>query len=64
MNPPEPACSRARPSGIRLVAASATGKGLRTVVNVFGFREFLRRVEKDYIDRIEKTPELFEKYPP
>lgn len=41
-----------------------TGKGLRTVVNVLGFREFLRRVEKHYIDRIEKTPELFEKYPP
>ncbi len=41
-----------------------TGKGLRTVVNVLGFREFIRRVEKDYIDRIEKTPELFEKYLP
>jgi Predicted membrane protein (DUF2207) len=31
---------------------------------VLGFREFLVRVEKDQIERLEKTPELFEKYLP
>jgi hypothetical protein len=41
-----------------------TSKGLRTLAKVLGFREFLRRVEKDHIDRLEKTPELFEKYLP
>ncbi len=41
-----------------------TSKGLRTLAKVLGFREFLRRVEKDHIERLEKTPELFEKYLP
>jgi uncharacterized membrane protein len=31
---------------------------------VLGFEEFLGRVEKDQIERLEKTPELFEKYLP
>ena len=31
---------------------------------MLGFREFLSRVEKDHIERLEKTPELFEKYLP
>jgi len=41
-----------------------TSKGVRTLAKVLGFREFLRRVEKDHIDRLEKAPELFEKYLP
>ena len=35
---------------------------MHTLAMVFGFREFLERVEKDQIERIEKSPELFEKY--
>jgi hypothetical protein len=31
---------------------------------VRGFVDFLGRVEKDHIERLEKTPELFEKYLP
>jgi uncharacterized membrane protein len=31
---------------------------------VLGFEDFLGRVEKDQIERLEKTPELFEKYLP
>jgi hypothetical protein len=34
------------------------------MAKVLGFREFLSRVEKDHIERLEKTPELFEKYLP
>jgi uncharacterized membrane protein len=31
---------------------------------VLGFEDFLGRTQKDQIDRLEKTPELFEKYLP
>jgi len=41
-----------------------TTKGAQTLAKVLGFREFLGRVEKDHIERLEKTPELFEKYLP
>jgi hypothetical protein len=41
-----------------------TSKGARTFAKLTGFREFLGRVEKDHIERLEKTPELFEKYLP
>ena len=41
-----------------------TSKGAQTTAKVLGFREFLSRVEKDHIERLEKTPELFEKYLP
>ena len=41
-----------------------TSKGMRTLAMVFGFREFLGRVEKDYVERVEKSPDLFEKYLP
>lgn len=38
--------------------------GARTLEKVLGFEQFLGRVEKDRIERIERTPELFEKYLP
>ncbi|MGA9883059.1 MAG: DUF2207 domain-containing protein [Candidatus Acidiferrales bacterium] len=41
-----------------------TLKGARTYAQVLGFEQFLGRVEKDRIERLEKTPELFEKYLP
>ena len=38
--------------------------GARAYAKVLGFEDFLGRVEKDQIERLEKTPELFEKYLP
>jgi uncharacterized membrane protein len=38
--------------------------GARTFEKVLGFEDFLSRVESDRIERIEKTPALFEKYLP
>lgn len=38
--------------------------GSRVLAKVLGFRDFLERVEKDQITRVEKTPDLFEKYLP
>jgi uncharacterized protein (TIGR04222 family) len=38
--------------------------GARTYAKILGFEDFLGRVEKDRIERLEKTPELFEKYLP
>lgn len=38
--------------------------GVRTVAKILGFRDFIGRVEKDRIQRLETTPELFEKVLP
>ena len=38
--------------------------GQRALEKVIGFEDFLGRTQKDQIDRLEKTPELFEKYLP
>jgi uncharacterized membrane protein len=38
--------------------------GARTLAKVLGFEDFLGRVESDRIERLEKTPELFEKFLP
>jgi uncharacterized membrane protein len=38
--------------------------GARALEKVLGFEEFLGRVEKDQIERLQKTPELFEKFLP
>jgi uncharacterized membrane protein len=38
--------------------------GVRTLEKVLGFEDFLSRTQKDQIDRLEKTPDLFEKYLP
>jgi uncharacterized membrane protein len=41
-----------------------TLSGARTYARVLGFENFLGRVESDRIERLEKTPELFEKFLP
>jgi uncharacterized membrane protein len=41
-----------------------TETGERALEKVLGFEDFLGRVEGDKIQRIEKTPEMFEKYLP
>ena len=38
--------------------------GARTLERVLGFEDFLGRVESDRIERIERTPDLFEKFLP
>jgi Predicted membrane protein (DUF2207) len=38
--------------------------GARALGKVRGFVDFLGRVEKDHIERLERTPELFERYLP
>jgi uncharacterized membrane protein YgcG len=44
--------------------SARTIAGSRAYAKVLGFEDFLGRVEKDRIERLEKTPELFEKYLP
>jgi hypothetical protein len=44
--------------------SARTITGARALEKVLGFEEFLGRVEKDQIERLEKTPELFEKFLP
>ena len=39
-------------------------RGARALAKVRGFGNFLGRVEKDHIERLDKTPQLFEKYLP
>jgi uncharacterized membrane protein len=43
---------------------SRTVRGTRELEKVLGFQEFLSRVEADRLDRIVKTPEMFEKFLP
>jgi hypothetical protein len=50
--------------GFGFFLPARTRAGTQTLAKVLGFREFLVRVEKDQIERLEKTPELFEKYLP
>ncbi|HEV2388069.1 MAG TPA: DUF2207 domain-containing protein [Candidatus Acidoferrales bacterium] len=38
--------------------------GARALAQVLGFEEFLSRVEREHIERLETAPELFEKYLP
>jgi uncharacterized membrane protein len=44
--------------------SARTIAGARALEKVLGFEEFLGRVEKDQIERLQKTPELFEKFLP
>ena len=44
--------------------SARTVVGARARAKVLGFEEFLGRVEKDRIDRIVRTPEMFEKFLP
>jgi uncharacterized membrane protein len=43
---------------------SRTVRGTRELEKVLGFQEFLSRVEGDRLERMVKTPELFEKFLP
>ena len=43
---------------------SRTVQGTRQLEKVLGFREFLSRVEGERLDRMVKTPEMFEKFLP
>jgi uncharacterized membrane protein len=43
---------------------SRTPRGTRELEKVLGFREFLSRVEADRLDRMVKTPAMFEKFLP
>ena len=47
-----------------VVMPARTVFGTRTLEQVLGFEDFLRRVESDRFERIIKTPEMFEKYLP
>jgi uncharacterized membrane protein len=44
--------------------SARTITGARALEKVLGFEEFLGRTEKDQIERLEKTPEIFEKFLP
>jgi uncharacterized membrane protein len=41
-----------------------TVKGARALDGVLGFEEFLRRVDSDRLERVVKTPEMFERFLP
>jgi len=43
---------------------SRTTRGTRELEKVLGFREFLSRVEGDRLERMAKTPEMFERFLP
>lgn len=47
-----------------LVMPARTVAGARVLAAVLGFEEFLGRVEADRLERVVRTPELFEKYLP
>jgi hypothetical protein len=47
-----------------LFMSARTVSGERALEKVLGFEDFLGRVEKDQIERIEKTPAMFEKFLP
>src|SRR5207249_7455824 len=46
------------------VMPARTAAGTQALEGVLGFEEFLARVESDRIARVEKTPEMFEKFLP
>ena len=46
------------------VMPARTAAGAQALEGVLGFEEFLARVESDRIARVEKTPEMFEKFLP
>jgi hypothetical protein len=50
--------------GVGWFMTARTLTGARTYAKVLGFEQFLGRVEKDRIEKLEKTPQLFEKYLP
>jgi uncharacterized membrane protein len=51
-------------AGFGYFMSARTVAGERALEKVLGFEDFLGRVEKDRIERIEKTPQMFEKFLP
>jgi uncharacterized membrane protein len=51
-------------AGFGYFMSARTVAGERELEKVLGFEDFLGRVEKDQIERMEKTPAMFEKYLP
>src|SRR5579864_4700275 len=51
-------------AGFGFLMSARTVSGERALEKVLGFEDFLGRVEKDQIERLEKTPEMFEKFLP
>jgi hypothetical protein len=51
-------------SGFGWFMPARTVSGVRALAKVRGFQDFLGRVEKDRIERLDETPALFEKYLP
>lgn len=50
--------------GFGYIMSARTVDGERELEKVLGFEDFLGRVQKDQIDRMVKTPEMFDKYLP
>jgi uncharacterized membrane protein YgcG len=50
--------------GFGWVMPARTYRGTRTLEGILGFEEFLSRVEGDRLQRMVKTPEMFEKFLP
>jgi uncharacterized protein (TIGR04222 family) len=50
--------------GFGRIMPARTTAGARALERVLGFEEFLGRVEKDRLERVVKTPEMFERYLP
>ena len=50
--------------GFGIFMPARTERGARTLEQVLGFEEFLRRVEAEHMERVMKHPELFDKYLP
>ena len=50
--------------GFGLVMPARTEAGARTLEQILGFEEFLRRVESEHFERVVKTPELFDRFLP
>ena len=50
--------------GFGRIMPARTVQGARVLERVLGFEEFLRRVEGDRLERVVKTPEMFERFLP
>ena len=51
-------------AGFGQVMPARTTEGARVLERVLGFEEFLRRVDGDRLERVVKTPEMFERFLP
>jgi uncharacterized membrane protein YgcG len=51
-------------AGFGRIMPARTVAGARMLERVLGFEEFLRRVEGDRLERVVKTPEMFERFLP